>query len=181
MTEIDLQKFAVLTTKRLLLRQLTKDDDQEIFALRSDEEINKYINREKQTDIIEAGAFIQTINEGINLHKCFYWAICLKNSKNLIGTICIWNFNSDKTAAEIGYEMLPKQQGLGLMTEAVNCIVHFGFLHLLLKTILAFTHEENLPSQRLLQKNLFKKDPLIKDETNQNITVFSLHADDLVI
>jgi [ribosomal protein S5]-alanine N-acetyltransferase len=179
--EIDLQRFPELTTKRLLLRQLSEDDVQEIFALRSNEQINKYIDREKQTDLLEARAFIKTINERIDQHKCLYWAVCLRNYKKLIGTICVWNFNPDETVAEIGYEMLPNHQGLGLTTEAVDCIVRFAFLHLALKTLLAFTHVENLPSQRLLQKNHFKNDVLRKDETNQNIIVLSLQAKDLII
>jgi ribosomal-protein-alanine N-acetyltransferase len=176
MSDLNFQNFPVLTTSRLRLRQLGEFDAEEIFALRSNEEVNKYIDRNKQTDPAEAYAFIQMIHENIASNKSLYWAICLKDTKNLIGTICIWNFNSDKTAAEVGFEMLPKFQGLGLMSEALESVVHFCFLNLSLKKLLAFTDIQNLSSQRLLEKATFKLEVEAKDESNPNIIVFSLQA-----
>ncbi|RZK12463.1 MAG: N-acetyltransferase, partial [Flavobacterium sp.] len=38
--------FPILTTERLTIRQLSIDDQHDIFALRSDTEINKYLDRE---------------------------------------------------------------------------------------------------------------------------------------
>ena len=46
--------FPILTTERLTLRQLSIDDQQNIFALRSDIEINKYLDRQVSKTIEDA-------------------------------------------------------------------------------------------------------------------------------
>ena len=46
MTNRNFTAFPILTTERLTLRQLSIDDRQNIFALRTDKEINKYLDRQ---------------------------------------------------------------------------------------------------------------------------------------
>jgi hypothetical protein len=46
--------FPILVTKRLILRRLDDADYPEIFLLRTDEIIGKYIQREKTTSHLEA-------------------------------------------------------------------------------------------------------------------------------
>ena len=67
--------FPVLTTERLTLRQLSIDDQQDIFALRSDTEINKYLDREPSKTIEDAINFIGKINDNIQKNKSIYWEI----------------------------------------------------------------------------------------------------------
>jgi [ribosomal protein S5]-alanine N-acetyltransferase len=45
--------FPILTTERLTLRQPVINDENEIFILRSDGEINKYLGRQKSNTIDE--------------------------------------------------------------------------------------------------------------------------------
>jgi [ribosomal protein S5]-alanine N-acetyltransferase len=51
--------FPILSTERLTLRQLAINDDQEIFKLRYDKEINKYLNRESSISNEDARNFIK--------------------------------------------------------------------------------------------------------------------------
>ena len=53
--------FPILSTERLTLRQLAINDDQEIFKLRYDKEINKYLNREPSISNEDARIFIKKI------------------------------------------------------------------------------------------------------------------------
>jgi ribosomal-protein-alanine N-acetyltransferase len=166
--------FPILTTERLLLRQLEEADDIPISTLRSDESINKYIDRPKQSSIEEAKAFIKKISDGTAQGKSFYWAICLKNNPALIGTICLWNFSDDRTTAELGYELHPKFQGQGIMNEAVKSVIKFSFDTIKLKTLEAYTHKDNESSTRLLLKNNFKLDASKKDEYNTDYVIYIL-------
>ncbi len=50
--------FPILTTERLTLRQLVIADEQEIFTLRSDGEINKYLDRQVSNTVDDARNFI---------------------------------------------------------------------------------------------------------------------------
>ena len=55
--------FPTLKTERLLLRQLIIDDETAIFALRSDNEINKYLGRKSANTMADARNFIKNIND----------------------------------------------------------------------------------------------------------------------
>ena len=81
----------------------------------------------------------------------------MSNKDKLIGTICLFNFLDDNKLAEIGYELLPGYQGLGIMQEATSKVIDFGIQHIGLNSIKAYTHSENQRSTRLLEKFNFKK------------------------
>jgi [ribosomal protein S5]-alanine N-acetyltransferase len=170
MTGKNFTPFPVLKTERLTLRQLRSSDDKEIFALRSNDTVNKYLDRKPAKSIDDAKIFIQTINENIQRNDSIYWAITLNDTDKLIGTICLFNFSDDHSKGEIGYELFPHFQGKGLMQEATTKVIQFGFQHVGLHTIEAYTHSENQSSTRLLEKLNFKRD----SAADQNFAVFIL-------
>ncbi len=174
MNEVNFTPFPVLTTERLILRCLEESDDQQLFKLRSNKIVNKYLVRPKQKDIKETRAFISKINDGIKNTEWIYWIITLKESPTLIGTICFWNFSEDKTVAEIGYELDPAFQGKGFMSEALKKIIEFGFQVIELDTIEAYTHKNNNNSTKLLQKYNFKQDAERVDKENSDNIIFTL-------
>ena len=132
-------------------------DEQEIFALRSDERVNLYLNRKPAQSIEDARKFISNIHSLIEKQAGFYWAICPKENPRLIGTICYFNLSNTEESAEVGFELHPFYQGKGIMQEAFSLIVQFGFQAMELKTIIACPSKENLKSIQLLQRNGFKE------------------------
>lgn len=157
MTGKNFTAFPVLKTERLTLRQLISSDDKDIFALRSNDNVNQYLERKPAKSIDDAKNFIQAINENIQRNESIYWAITLNGTGKLIGTICLFDFSSDNLKAEIGYELLPAFQGKGIMQEAASSVIDFGFQHIGLHSIEAYTHSENQHSTRLLEKLNFKR------------------------
>jgi len=174
MKEINFTPYPNLSTERLALRRLTREDDFNLMSLRSNPQVNKYIERSMQMSLEEAHSFIKRINDGIKSNISIYWVIALKDRPAMIGTICLWNFSKDKARAELGYELDPDYRGKGLMNEAVKCVVNYGFNELHLNTIEAFTHKNNDNSSRLLRKNNFKLDPSRIDSDNNNNQIFYL-------
>lgn len=165
--------FPILTTERLTLRRLSIDDHQEIFSLRSDTEINKYLDREPSKTIEDAINFINKINENIEKGGTYYWAISLKETKQLVGTICLFDFSIEKNSCEIGYELLMKYQKQRIMQEAAEKVIEFVFQTLKFTKILAFSHSENQNSTNLLLKLNFLKS-IEQDKENPNLTIFTL-------
>ncbi|HUZ61880.1 MAG TPA: GNAT family N-acetyltransferase [Hanamia sp.] len=172
--EINFTSFKELKTERLLLRSLKTTDKKEIFFLRSDPEINRYIMRTKTSTIEEALSFIKSRNNDLKENKSFYWAITIKGNPKLIGTICLWNFSEDKKTAELGYELFPAFQGRGIMNEAVKKVIELSFQNMEVETLEAFTHKDNIKSKLLLLKNNFSHDPKRKDEDNTDNLIFVL-------
>ena len=149
--------FPILTTERLTLRQLSTDDGQSIFALRSDPEINKYLDRQASKTMEDAISFIKKINDNIEKNISIYWAITLTNSQIFVGTICLFDFSDEKNKCEIGYELLTDFQGQGIMKEAAEKVTGYAFQTMRLQKIEALTHIRNRNSIRFLTKSGFKK------------------------
>lgn len=165
--------FPILITERLILRQLSIDDQQDIFALRSDPKINKFLDRELYKTNEEAINFIYKINDTIEKSNIYYWAISLAATKTFVGTICLFDFSSENNSCEMGYELMTKFQGQGIMKEAVQVVIDYVFQTLNLKKILAFTHFENQNSINLLLKFNFVKS-VETDKADPNLIIFTL-------
>lgn len=146
-----LTSFPVLTTERLTLRQLNMDDDQQIFTLRSDSEINKYLDRQISNTIDDARDFINKIISS----GALYWAITLNGEQVLAGTICLFSFSEENDNCEIGYELLTNFQGQGIMQEAAEKVIDYAFNIIKVQQIEACFHPDNLASARLLHKLSF--------------------------
>jgi len=175
MSILNFTPFPELNTERLFMRQLVDGDKKELFFIRSDPQINNYIDRPRPSNIEDVNKFISMINRGIKKNEWIYWVITLKNDCNLIGTICLWNINKSNSTGEIGYELHPEYQGIGIMNEAIKCILDFGFNIIKLKRIDAYTHKDNLASTKLLQKHNFHLISDRKDDENENSIIFSLY------
>lgn len=165
--------FPILITERLTLRQLSIDDQQDIFALRSDPKINKFLDRPLYRTNEEAINFINKVNDNIEKGNSYYWAITLTDTKTLVGTICLFDFSAENNSCEIGYELMTKFQGQGIMKEAAQAVIDYVFQTLKFKKILAFTHYDNQNSTNLLLKLNFVKS-LETNKENPDLNIFTL-------
>ena len=97
----------LLDTERLLLRHLTDQDITEVYLLRSDPEINKYLDRSQSQTVEDSLKFINAITSGYKDRNVYYWAISIRGNKKLVGTIGIFDINDTLKSGEIGFELLP--------------------------------------------------------------------------
>lgn len=170
----NLQTFPILITERLTLRKLSKNDSEEILQLRSNTEINKFLDRKPSKTLEDALNFINNIIEDES-HDLFYWAITKTGEDKLIGTICLFGILGDVKKCEIGYELLTEYNGQGIMIEAAKKVIEYTIVTLGLKTIDAITHKHNQNSTKLLQKlNFNKLEDVVGD--NPNLVLFRLTA-----
>lgn len=163
MLDINFSPFQNLETERLYLRRVTKEDVNEIFALRSDQEVMKYIPRPLVKTDEDALAHIAMIDEKIDSNEGINWAITLKNNPKLIGIIGHYRIRPEHFRAEIGYMLLPEHQGKGIISEAIKEVVHYGFEVIKLHSIEAIIDPENFASEKVLQKNGFVKEAHLKE------------------
>ncbi len=166
--------FPQLTTERIILRQLENSDNHTILFLRSDEAVNKYLNRPRSETIEEADAFIQKIKTVVLNNESIYWCITLKETNEMIGTVSLWQFSEDGKAAEVGYDLKPSFHGKGIMTEVISAVLDYAFNKLNLDNIKAFTHNENVASKKVLVKNKFSLTENRKDPENENGVIFKI-------
>lgn len=163
MLEFNFHPFPVIETERLLLRRMTNDDVNEVFELRSNPETMKYIPRPLTKNNEDALAHIATINTNIDNNIGINWAITLKDNPKLLGIIGYYRMQPENYRAEIGYMLLPEFHGKGIIPEAVNRLITYGFKDLKLHSIEAVIDPENQASEKVLQKCGFVKEAHFKE------------------
>ncbi|MDQ1855038.1 GNAT family N-acetyltransferase [Chryseobacterium sp. WLY505] len=163
-----------LETSRLILKGINENNTEDILRIRGNPEVNKFVKRVSPKTNYDALQFILTIKQRTQNNQTVYWGISLKDQSYLIGTICLWNFSEDRKTAEVGYELLPEYHRQGIMSEALNAVVEYGFNELHLQEIVAITNTFNENSKRLLLKHHFILQEGKKDEGFPDNIIFSL-------
>jgi ribosomal-protein-alanine N-acetyltransferase len=167
MDKMNFIPFPTLVTERLILRQITNEDLNEFFILKSDERLLKYYDAKAKT-YQEALQFLQKNNDGIARNEWIVWGITLKRENKLIGSICFWNISEELSKAEIGYELMHEWQGKGIMQEAIKAVTEYGFNDMKLQLIEAFTNPNHTKSIKLLEKNNFVRGANFKEIDSAN-------------
>ena len=163
MLSFNFTPFPVIETERLLLKQITNDDVNEVFELRSNPETMKYIPRPLVKTTEDALEHIAMIEEKILSNTGINWGITLKGSSKLLGIIGYYRMQPENYRAEIGYMLLPQFHGQGIITEAVKRLITYGFNDLKLHSIEAVIDPENRASEKVLQKCGFAKEAHLRE------------------
>jgi ribosomal-protein-alanine N-acetyltransferase len=163
MLTINFFPFPNLETERLILRRVLPSDVKEMFELRSNPETMKYIPRPLLTNHEEALAHIKMMDNKIESNEGINWAITLKGDDKMLGVIGHYRIKPEHYRAEVGYMILPEHHGKGITTEAVQCVVDYGFNTMQLHSIEGVIDPENEASEKVLQKCGFVKEGHFKE------------------
>jgi [ribosomal protein S5]-alanine N-acetyltransferase len=143
--------FPVLESSRLRLRQIRASDAPQLFDLYDEPEVAKYLDIEPLRSLEEAKELVEAYKQGFKQGHNLYWAITLKPSDELLGTVGFY-FLPDGESAELDFELLPYFWNQGLSSEAVGLALEFVLGSLELKHIEAYVVEQNPASIRVLEK-----------------------------
>lgn len=150
------------------MRQLTKDDVNDLFWLRSNLDVGKYITRQPYKTVDEAIVFLDKIETNIRNNESIIWSISINGENKIIGTICLWNIKKENYRAEVGYELHPDFWRQGIIHEALRAVIEYGFNSLKLHSIEAVVNPDNIASISLLEKNHFVKEAHFKEDYFHN-------------
>ncbi|TKC15516.1 GNAT family N-acetyltransferase [Robertmurraya kyonggiensis] len=154
--------FPILETNRLVLRKVTKDDAEDILKYLSDEEVMKYYGLdpfETIEDVMDEISWYQSIFEN---KTGIRWGISLKEQGKMIGSCGFHNRVSQHSRTEIGFELSQEYWGQGIAGEAIGAILQYSFEHMDLNRIEALIEPPNLPSQKLVEKQGFVREGLLR-------------------
>lgn len=166
--------FPIIKTSRLILNKIELSDADTVFFLKSNPEVMRYIKRDPYTEIEQAVNNIKLISSQLETRESVNWALRDAETKEMMGSISLWNFSKNRKTAEMGYAMKPDFHGNGYMDEAMKAVVNYGFEELNLDLIEAFTSRYNESSKKLLLKNHFVHNPSREDEDNLDNFIFEL-------
>lgn len=155
-------EFPEMETERLILREATKDDVKDMFVYLSDPEVVKHMGMgpfQSAEDVLEELEWYKSIREqGTGIR----WGIALKDSGKIIGSCGFLNRIPKHYRSEIGYELSKEHWGKGIASEALEKVIKYGFEHLKLERIEALIEPENVPSQKLVERQGFIREGLLR-------------------
>jgi [ribosomal protein S5]-alanine N-acetyltransferase len=166
--QLNFTPFPILSTERLLLRAITNDDANEIFFLRSDKEVLRYLDKAPAKSVDEAKEFIERIKKDQANNDGILWGITLKDNPLIIGTIGYWRMQKEHYRSEVGYVLHPSYQGKGIMNEAMQTVLKYGFEKMKLHSVEANVNPSNAASIKLLEKNEFVREGYFRENYYYN-------------
>ena len=162
------KNFPIIYTERLKLRKLKPEDAVEIFQIRSNIEIMRYIDRDKHESIKDSEALLEIDRVSYAVQTGINWGITLKNSDGLIGYVGFWRLVKEHFRAEVGYALNVVHWNKGIMSEALNGIIKCGFEQMNLHSIEANVNPDNTKSIRLLKRLGFKQEAYFRENYHFN-------------
>ncbi|MGE3540521.1 MAG: GNAT family N-acetyltransferase [Candidatus Tectimicrobiota bacterium] len=152
--------FPTIETERLRLRVLTLDDAPAVYQHLADDDVTRFMDVDECKDLDDVRALILF---HANAAGC-RWGVFDKVTGALLGTCGYQGWHKGQcTRAELGYDLGKTYWGQGLMQEALQAVIPFGFGAMHLQRIEACVHPENGRSIGLLRKLGFHREPASRD------------------
>jgi ribosomal-protein-alanine N-acetyltransferase len=155
--------FPVLESDRLIFREFVRSDSEDLFFIRSNDQIMEFMDTDKHLSVLESEFLITQIEESFRNQTGINWAIVEKSTNRLIGYFGFWRIMKDHCRAEIGFALKSEFWGEGFMSESLKRLLDFGFKDFRIHSIEANINPANENSKLLLEKNGFKQEAYFRE------------------
>ncbi len=142
---------ALIETERLLLREITLEDKDDMFTLHSDPKVQKYTGEPPIRTLEEMEEAIKARHDNYGRYGYGRWATFLKDEMTFVGWAGL-AYLPEFDEIDLGYRFIPRFWGLGIATEVSHAILEYGFETLELQRIIAIAMKENKASIRVMEK-----------------------------
>ncbi len=166
--------FPTLETERLMLREMTLSDQDDLFAMRADPRMHAYTDTTPDERVEQTSAYIEHMRKGVAENRWILWAISHKETNRVIGSVGIWNIDEAKHTAELSYGITPDYQSKGYMAEALTRALTFAFQTMRLAALEAYTEADNVPSRKLLERLHFAEVDRVDDTSADGKRVYHM-------
>jgi RimJ/RimL family protein N-acetyltransferase len=145
----------ILETPRLVLRQFTEDDVDNLFDLNSDPEVMRYLTGGRPSSREEIRDRIIPFHLAVydRLDRLGTWAAEASATGEFLGW---FHFrpgqDCDITNVDLGYRLLRSAWNNGYATEGSRALISMGFTELTVERVFAHTMTLNAASRRVMEK-----------------------------
>lgn len=142
-------------TPRLILRQFTNSDVDNLFNLNSDPEVMRYLTGGQPTPRDEIRNEIIPFHLGVyqRLDRLGTWAAESAGDREFLGW---FHFrpgpDGDTSDIDLGYRLRQAAWGNGYATEGSRALIRMGFTELPVERVFAHTMARNARSRRVMEK-----------------------------
>ncbi|MBW7840170.1 MAG: GNAT family N-acetyltransferase [Chitinophagaceae bacterium] len=171
--------FPQFETGRLILRQFSDDDLNDVFKGLSHPEVIRYYGV-KYNSREETQKQMQWFKELEEKQTGIWWAITDAAERNFMGACGLNQIHPEFRKAEIGFWLLPEYWGKGIIAETLPLVCNYGFNTIGLHRIEAFVETENVNSRHTLAKMGFIHEGTMRDAELKDGKFISLEIHALI-
>ncbi|MFV0516717.1 MAG: GNAT family N-acetyltransferase [Aminipila sp.] len=141
--------YSILETERLLLRPFEMSDAEDVYAYAKNPNVGPTAGWKPHESLEESVDIIENLFLANDM-----WAIVFKETGHVIGTIGLEpdKRRPDIPSKELGYSLSEEFWGKGIMTEAAQAVIRYGFEDLGLEVLAICTSPTNNRSARVIEK-----------------------------
>jgi RimJ/RimL family protein N-acetyltransferase len=152
-----------LQASRVVLRTLRDEDVPALFEIFSDADAMRYWSAPPLANMGAASELLAEIHAYAAAGTLFQWGIARTEDDVVVGTTTLYQIDAAHRRAEIGFALARAAWGRGLAGEAVGRLIQHAFEDLDLHRIEADPDPGNTASIRLLEKQGFKYEGLMRE------------------
>lgn len=145
-------RLPTMLTRRLILRPVRMSDAQDLYEYSRDPEVARHVLWDAHRSIHQTRAYIRYLLRQYRSCAPGTFVIALRDTGKVIGTIGFMWVQTENRSAEVGYSLSRAYWNRGFMTEALTCVLEFGFTRLNLNRIEA-QHECDNPASGHVMRN----------------------------
>lgn len=143
-----------IETERLILRDASVDDAEDMFEYAKLEEVTKYLSWKPHLSVKDSEKLLEMLGkEAKEKDSYVFKVIVLKENDKMIGTIDARIFGDGLKDAEFGYCLNPKYWNKGYMSEALKAFIQALHKEHGVENVFGSFERENIASKRVMQKN----------------------------
>ncbi len=172
--------YKTFETERLLLKPTNEEDADLIYKLLNTPKWHKYIGDRDVTSLEAAKNYIKT-KMTPQLEKLGYgnYSVIRKEDNQKMGTCGLYNREGVK-GVDIGFAFLPEFERKGYGFEAAKKIKEVAFSEFGINRIQAYTSQNNVASQKLLEKIGLKQTGTTHlPDDDEELFVYSISFEDI--
>ncbi|MEN6594468.1 MAG: GNAT family protein [Clostridiaceae bacterium] len=156
-------QLPLIESETLTLRRIVESDLDALYEIYRNDNVFAFIpggvKKSKETVRNMIGHFERDFRN----KKTATLGICLAEKPDeLIGTAEIFDFDPKVNMATIGYRLNEAYWGRGIATQTVRALTNYLFSTVGLNRIAAYVMPQNVASQRVLEKNGFVREGLLR-------------------
>jgi ribosomal-protein-alanine N-acetyltransferase len=156
-------EFPLIETQRLVLREVTNADTPALLSVHGDPDLMKWFGSDPIPDVRAAEGLVQTFAQWRFDGTGTRWGVQLKGESNLIGTCGLFRWDQRWKRCTTGYELAGAFHGRGLMREALDAMLHWGFTEMDINRVEALIHPQNMSSLHLAERLGFRREGLLRE------------------
>jgi RimJ/RimL family protein N-acetyltransferase len=142
----------ILKTPRLVIRQFTEDDLDNLFDLNSDPEVMRYLGRPAPREVLRDDVIPFHLDVYRRLDRLGTWAAESAATREFLGW---FHFrpgpDGDITNIDLGYRLRRSAWSKGYATEGSRALIAMGFTDLSVQRVFAHTMTVNARSRRVME------------------------------